>query len=656
MAGTGDGGGVFFAGGKINCGGLRYAGMERTNPTTHLSRQLELLRMEYAYERTAYEAALQGHISGRMQEPHCRYPVHLEGNDYNALNQLMLTVTYDVGADETDLDFEPGRPVEFFFLENESTMHPIGVQCFVDSVGEGVMRVHIPQKSGLQSLRSHAERRLLGLHLCIDSTSFRIMEESLQKALRSENERFLHLRDTLLGRLRPRFRSLPKLSYPWLNDSQNAAIQKVVEAMEVSVVHGPPGTGKTTTLVEAIIETLQREVQVLVCAPSNAAVDWISEQLMRRGVNVLRIGNPLRISDEMLDCTYERRYAAHPDYPELWKLRQMMREKANAKWKRRIEELEIKIEADLFEQARVVSCTLTGAGFHLLDRRHFSTLFIDEAAQALEPACWTAILKSDRVVLGGDHWQLPPTIKCPEAARGGLERTLMQRLVETEPGCVSLLTVQYRMHRHIMGFSSHWFYHDQLTAAPEVADRLVHPMDTALLWIDTSALQFGERTSQHNASRLNSQEARLLVHTLRDYVDMIGLERLQNERTDFGIISPYKAQVRLLRKLLKMQPFFRSLRRQISVKTVDGFQGQERDVVIISMVRDNDEGTIGFLRDLRRMNVALTRARMKLIVLGNAETLSRHRFYKHLIDYFQTHGEVVQPQPEEDNNDNKRAD
>lgn len=631
------------------------------SPISQLERQSLLLRQEFDYERTCYESSL-NNISGRMQESNCRYPVSLQGNEYNSLDQLVLTLTYEMGPDETDNDFEPGKPVEFFYIDDHagqredstrSTIHPLQHQCYVEQVGEGFLQVAVPNKSALQSIRAVAANKLLGIQLCIDSTSFRAMEEALHNAMRSDNERFVHLRDTLIGPLEPRFRSLPKLSFPWLNASQNEAIQKVVEAQEVAIIHGPPGTGKTTTLVEAVIETLQRETQVMVCAPSNAAVDWISEQLMRRGVNVLRVGNPLRMSDEMLECSYERRYAAHPDYSELWSIRKLLREglaggKSREKqakmrnMRERATELEIKINADLFNQARVVSCTLVGSSYHVLEHRLFSTLFIDEAAQALEPACWVAILKTDRVVLSGDHQQLPPTIKCMEAARGGLDQTLMQKVVKNKPNCVSLLTTQYRMHRDIMGFSSRWFYHNQLTAAPEVADRQISMMDTPLMWIDTSQCQFGEKESARTSSKLNAEEARLLIHTLRDYIDMIGLERIQNDRVDFGIISPYKAQVRLIRRLLKMQKFFRTLRRQISVNSVDGFQGQERDVIIISMVRDNDAGTIGFLRDLRRMNVALTRARMKLIVLGNAETLGRHRFYCELIEYFKEKGDFVE--------------
>lgn len=633
---------------------LQSLKMERINPIAALQKQSELLKKEMVYERENYAKALTAdRIGSRMQEPGCRYPISLGHSEYNALDQLVLTLFFEVADDETDMDFEPGKPVSFFYLsDNGQSVKETPYQCYVEQVDVGVMSVALPNKSALQSLKALEETHLLGVQLCIDTTSYQVMQEALASAMRSDNEKFVHLRDTLIGTLRPSYRRLPRLSFPWLNRSQEDAVQKVVEAQEVSIVHGPPGTGKTTTLVEAIIETLQRETQVMVCAPSNAAVDWISEQLSRRGVNVLRVGNPLRMSNEMLDCSYERRYAAHPDYAELWSIRRALREgnagsgKSRekqarlAKMRDRATELEIRIRYDLFDQARVVACTLIGSAYHILEHRHFSTLFIDEAAQALEPACWAAILKADRVIFSGDHQQLPPTIKCPEAARGGLDQTLMQKVAKTKPESVSLLTVQYRMNKEIMGFSSHWFYHGRLTAAPEVADRLVSPIDTPLMWIDTSQCHFGEKESR-TLSRSNAEEARLLIHTLRDYVEMIGLTKIQDERVDFGIISPYRAQVRLIRKLLRWQKFFRTLRRQIAVNSVDGFQGQERDVIIISMVRDNEKGTIGFLRDLRRMNVAITRARMKLIILGNAETLSQHKFYRHFIEYVKEHGDFV---------------
>lgn len=639
--------------------------MERTNPISALQRQSELLTMEMNYERETYAKAMTAErIGSRMQEPGCRYPITLGRSEYNALDQLVLTLTYEVAEDETDNDFEPGKPVSFFYLsDGGEKLKEMPFQCYVEQVDVGIMSVTLPNKSALTSIKALEENHLLGIQLGIDMTSYRVMQEALSAAMRSDKEKFIHLRDTLIGPLTPNYRRLPRLSFPWLNRSQEEAVQKVIEAQEVAIVHGPPGTGKTTTLIEAVIETLQRETQVMVCAPSNAAVDWISEQLARRGVNVLRVGNPLRMSDEMLECSYERRYAAHPDYSELWSIRRALRESnvascksrekqaRLAKMRDRATELEIRIRYDLFDQARVVACTLIGSAYHILEGKHFSTLFIDEAAQALEPACWAAILKADRVIFSGDHQQLPPTIKCPEAARGGLDRTLMQKVAKAKPESVSLLTVQYRMNKDIMGFSSHWFYHDRLTAAPEVADRLVSPIDTPLMWIDTSQCHFGEKESR-TLSRTNAEEARLLIHTLRDYVEMVGMKKIQDERVDFGIISPYRAQVRLIRKLLRWQKFFRTLRSQITVNSVDGFQGQERDVIILSMVRDNEKGTIGFLRDLRRMNVAITRARMKLIILGNAETLSQHKFYHHFIEYVKDHGDFVTlPDPAQNQSD-----
>ena len=631
------------------------------NPIASLQRQAELLKMELDYERASHARTLAAsHFGSDIHEPDCRYPITLGSSSYNALDQLILSLSYSVAEDETDNDFEPGRPLSFFYLDDhDGQLRELPHQCYIEQADVGVLSVTVPGKSAMQSLFAFSQNHLLGIRLCVDTTSYRVMLDALASAIRSDDKKFIHIRNTLISTNPPSFRSLPRLSFPWLNPSQQDAVQRVIEAQEVAIIHGPPGTGKTTTLVEVIIETLQRETQVLVCAPSNAAVDWISGQLSLRGVPVLRIGNPLRMSTEMLDCSYERRYAAHPDYAELWSIRKILRQGSDgkgssrerqarmAKLRDRATELEIRIQYDLFDQARVISCTLIGSAYHILEHRHFSTLFIDEAAQALEPACWAAILKADRVIFSGDHQQLPPTVKCPEAARGGLDRTLMQRVAKAKPQCVSLLTVQYRMHQDIMAFSSRWFYHGRLTAAPEVAHRLVSPIDTPLLWLDTSQCHFGEKESR-TLSRSNSEEARLLVHTLRDYIEMIGMERILNDRTDFGIISPYRAQVRLIRRLLKWQKFFRALRRQISVGSVDGFQGQERDVIVISMVRDNDQGTIGFLRDLRRMNVAITRARMKLIILGNADTLARHPFYAQLIEYFKAHGDFVTlPDPQQ---------
>lgn len=358
----------------------------------------------------------------------------------------------------------------------------------------------------------------------------------------------------------------------------------------------------------------------------------------------------------MLSFTYERRFEAHPDYPELWNIRKTIRELSPKLRKRetreavysrlqhlrhRATELEIKIEQELFGEARVIASTLVGSANKILEGKRFSTLFIDEAAQALEAACWIAIRKTDRVILAGDHCQLPPTIKNKEAAQQGLARTLMQKVAQRQPPAVSLLQIQYRMHEDIMHFPSRWFYHNCLQAAPEVRFRNILEYDSPIVWCDTQAYDSSEETAGESLSHLNRTEALLLLQQLQEYIQKIGETRILDEQIDFGLISPYKAQVRYIRQLMRKNPFFKPFSRLISINTVDGFQGQERDVIFISLVRANEAGNIGFLQDLRRMNVAITRARMKLILLGDALTLLHHPFYKALFEYIQEKGVIT---------------
>ena len=372
--------------------------MERNTSIAHLQELDALLKMEFDYETAAYNRSLsEGNISGRTNEPDCKYPVTIGGSGYNTLNQLIVTVVYDSDEDAIDNDFEPGSPVSFFYIGTDSSLgdavKEMPYTCFVDSFKDGVIQIQLPNKAALMTLMSWSDHRLIGVRVSIDGTSYRVMHESLHAAMHSVDDKFVQLREVLSGNMKPRFRHLPPVTLPWLNDTQNDAVRKVLAAMDVAVVHGPPGTGKTTTLIEAVIETLQRETQVLVCAPSNAAVDWISEQLSKRGVGVLRIGNPLKMSDEMLACSYERRYADHTDYPELWNIRRTLRESSESKnsrerqnqlrrMRKRQTELEIKINADLFNQASVVSCTLIGSSYHIMEHRHFGTLFIDVQSYA----------------------------------------------------------------------------------------------------------------------------------------------------------------------------------------------------------------------------------------------------------------------------------
>ena len=570
----------------------------------------------------------------------------LGADRYNSLNQLTVEVTR-TETEETEHSFEYGCPVCFFRISADRQIRYFNFSAVISYVQDNKMVVVLPGPQVLPELVVTGE---LGVQLYFDDTSYKTMFAALREVAEAKGNRTARLREVLLGKAPALRRETGPVRFPWLNASQEKAVNQVLCAKEVAVVHGPPGTGKTTTLVEAVYETLHRENQVMVSAQSNTAVDWIAEKLVDRGIPVLRIGNPTRVNDKMLAFTYERRFEAHSDYPELWQIRKTIREMTGrlrksgredrerlhnqlTKLRVRATSLEIRIDTELFTEARVIACTLVGAASRVLERKRFSSLFIDEAAQAIEAACWIAISRADRVILAGDHCQLPPTIKCIEAARGGLGRTLLEKVVLHKPETVSLLKIQYRMHEDIMRFPSRWFYHDELEAAPEVKYRGILDFDTPVSWIDTSELDLQEKAVAEGTGRLNTGEAELLVRELKNYMERIGIRRILEEHIDFGVISPYRAQVHYLRHLLKKEPFFRPCRRLITVHTVDGFQGQERDVIMISLVRANEKGQIGFLRDLRRMNVAITRARMKLLILGEAVTLTRHPFYRELYEY-----------------------
>ncbi len=613
-----------------------------------LQRQYGLLELEYNHEKATYlEENERISPDRKISRGICWHPLSIGRSYYNSLNQFVVEVHRTEHLD-TEHHFEYGRPLMFFDADIEHTrIRYLNFPATVSYADDNRMVVVLPGPEALNRLNEAVRP---GVQLGFDENVYKLMFASLRAAMQDKDGRLAELRDIFHG-MRPAGELvIPPMRFPWLNPSQENAVNKVLRAKDVAIVHGPPGTGKTTTLVEAVYETLHRENQVLVCAQSNMAVDWISEKLVDRGIPVLRIGNPVRVNDKMLSFTYERRFEAHPDYPLLHSIRrtirqlydsrkggrsESIRQKINA-LRDRADDLEMRIQESLFAEARVIACTLTGAANRLLFRQRFGTLFIDEAAQALEAACWIAIRKAHRVVLAGDHCQLPPVITCPEAMKGGLGETLMQKIVRNKPGCVSLLTVQYRMNDAIMRFSSDWFYHGELRSAPEVKYRGILDYDIPMEWINTENMDAKEEFVERSFGRVNKTEAELTLQHLEAYLTKIGKRHILEERIDIGIISPYQAQVHYLRKLLKQRAFFIPYKGLITVNTVDGFQGQERDVIVISLVRANDRGDIGFLSDLRRMNVAITRARMKLIILGNAATLTRHPFYKQLFDYIGT--------------------
>ena len=601
--------------------------------------------MEYEYEKSEFErlSGEQG-VMRRVARGQCWFPVRLGRSYYNSLNRFVVEVARDEVADEVDSAFEYGRQVRFFYEALDGKIIYRNFPAMVSFCDGCHMAVVLPSTSALKEIDGVAR---LGVDLAFDETSFAAMREALDDVAAAKGSRLAELRDVLCGFVAPGFRELQPMTFPWLNASQQRAVNKTLCCRDVMVVHGPPGTGKTTTLVEAVYETLRREPQVMVCAQSNAAVDWICGKLIDRGVPVLRVGNPARVDDKVLSATYERQFEAHPDYPELWGVRKAIREVAAGRrrmsradasalsnrlhnLRRRAVELEVKIQVEIFESARVVASTLVGSDNAVLKGRRFTTLYIDEAGQALEAACWIAIRKADRVIFAGDHCQLPPTVKSVEAERAGLSRSLMESVVDKCRSAVELLTVQYRMNEAIMRFSSDWFYGGRLQAAEEVKCRGILDFDSPVEWLDTSEMDFSEKYVSATGGRVNPDEGEFMLDSLEAYIKRIGEKCVEDENLDFAVISPYKAQVSWLRRNAKKRNVLRRLKGKIAINTIDGFQGQERDVVFISLVRSNDDGKIGFLSDLRRMNVAMTRARMKLVIIGSAATLTRHPFYEKL--------------------------
>ena len=691
--------------------------MEQTSPIQALLQQRTLLQLEYYTEKEAFRKLTeQIGMRRKVKRGDAWFPLRIGKSFYNSLNQKSIEV-FRTSDEEIDHNFEFGRPVMFFQVKNHSgeisshasshqnaasssqgamsssqnaasssqgaassssASNPKSIKYFsftgtVSYVDGDRMVINVPDSVSLLDLQTEEP---IGVQLSFDETSYKLMFEALDRTMKAKNNRLAYLRDLFYSHQKAGRFSFEPMKFPWLNPTQERAVNEVLWAKDVAIVHGPPGTGKTTTLVEAINETLMRESQVLVCAQSNMAVDWISEKLVDRGINVLRIGNPTRVNDKMLGFTYERRFESHPDYPQLWAIRKAIRElRSNRKkgsesfhqkmdrLRSRAAEIEIRINAELFGEARVIACTLVGSAHRLLEGMKFGTLFIDEAAQALEAACWIPMRRASRVILAGDHCQLPPTVKSIAALRAGLGKTLMERIAENKPEVVTLLKIQYRMNEEIMRFSSDWFYGGQVESAPQIKYRSILDYDHPISWIDTSNeenqitiegedapedsastssssaanqnsdLNFKEQFVGESFGRINKAEAELTLLTLAEYFTKIGKQRVLGDSIDVGIISPYRAQVQYLKKLIKKYEFFKPYRRLISVNTVDGFQGQERDVILISLVRSNDEGQIGFLKDLRRMNVAMTRARMKLIILGNKDTMTKHPFYKKLWEY-----------------------
>jgi superfamily I DNA and/or RNA helicase len=612
------------------------------------------------------------------------YPITITKEDIGFGGKVVLELERPAGQQRLHL-FQVGRNASLFGnLPGHSPLEPPMLNGVITSLRRNRLQL-ATTKEELPDWVTGCGK--LGIDLTFDEVSYREMDNALREVMRARGDRLAELRDVLLGARQARFRA-PKaddLFYPSaLNESQLAAVRHVITAQDVAIIHGPPGTGKTTTLVQAILETIRRERRVLVCAPSNTAVDLLTEKLAERGVNVIRLGNPSRVSDLLLQHTLDARVMAHPSYSKMHAMRltvdqlrataservrnfgfeerqqrQLLREEARMLIQA-ANDLERFITEDVLESVQVITCTLVGASNRNIRHLTFETVFIDEAAQALEPGCWIPIAKGERVVLAGDHHQLPPTVKSEKAAREGLRATLFEKCIKRQPATARMLTVQYRMHEQIMAFSSQQFYGGQLEAHQSVRhagldayDGRFAP-DLPVEFIDTAGSGSLEITVHESRSTANPEEADLLLKRLAQLLQLLKpCDQAEHDHEQkpltIGVIAPYRAQINYLRDAIEENNALNSLlqHRMLSVGTVDSFQGQERDIIAISLTRSNHHGEIGFLSDIRRMNVGMTRARCKLLLVGDSSTLSAHPFFKELLAYvkriggYRTAGEIA---------------
>ena len=617
-----------------------------------ISEVLELIVLEKEEDLKQYkEKTADSSLVERRREGVCWYPVQLEQTRYDAGERLLVKVSRS--NEHTDYHlFQSGKSVSIFSNSGSNNELATAVKGIVNRVKRNEMLITLNTDKFPEWINSGK----LGVQLLFDENSYLEMERACKVLLTTEDEDIIRLKNVLLGERAARFSNSYKITLPELNSTQNEAINMALQAEDVAIIHGPPGTGKTTTLVEAIIKTLQSENQVLVCAPGNAAVDLLTEKLSMYGVNPLRIGHPARVSQANLNSTVDSKITKHPNYTELKSLKKKAHStlKAAKKFKRNfgqeerkernalyselktirtdIKYLENYIISDIISKSRVITATPVGSSQRILHKIKFNTVFIDEAAQALEPMCWIPILKAKRVIFAGDHHQLPPTIKSQTAAKKGLQKTLFEKAIKRNSADI-MLREQYRMNSLIMNFSNKYFYENKLIANIKVENHKIYDDDSPLEYIDTAGTGFTEDIEPETKSTFNKDEALLLFKHLAQYLSLLEMLKKEDNFDRIAIISPYKAQTELLKELLLHSEIENKNKELIEINTVDSFQGQERDIVYISLVRSNSDGKIGFLDDIRRMNVAMTRARKKLVIIGDSSTISRNSFYSDLITY-----------------------
>jgi len=613
-----------------------------TPAQAEISKLIDLLKIEKDEDYAQYQKKMVNtSLDERSKQGVTWHPV-VKTNQFISTGERYTLELERTSHLEQNHAFQSGAVVSIFSSYDEQAYTLQGV---ISYIRRDKMRVVVNNDDLPDWLRDGK----LGVNLLFDEGSYREMGKALKEVLQTENGRLAELREVLYGSKEAKFKNGFDFQSVQLNQSQNKALSNIFNAQDVAIIHGPPGTGKTTTLVNAIKEVVKTERQVMVCAQSNAAVDLMVEKLDSLGIEVLRLGHPARLTPEVIENSLDVKISKHGFFKELKDIRKRSEEyrRMAGKYKRNFgheermqrnllrkeakmlkedaDRIETEITEDLLDRAQVIACTLVGSTHRLVEERQFKTVFIDEASQALEPAAWIAIRKGYRVVMAGDHLQLPPTVKSHQAAKEGLERTLFEKAISLESASVMLET-QYRMHPDIVKFSSDYFYDSQLKTADDVILRERGKDSDHFLFIDTAGTGFTEKVKKQTLSTYNDEEALLLVTHLANNLSL---------DESIGVIAPYKAQVEVISKLIQESASFDAVRDQLSINSVDAFQGQERDVIYISLTRSNDKNEIGFLKEHRRMNVAMTRAKTKLVIIGDSGTLGKDQFYNAIIDYAQ---------------------
>lgn len=606
------------------------------NAITELARVAAALRREQEEDLRQHEAVLERRsIRERIAAGVTWYPLKIEETGTGLGAYPYIVVEYP--GEWHRHAFQSAAPVSLFSQSEGNEGEKI--QGTIGFVSDRRMKISFR----MDELPDWLDEGRIGVNLLFDARSYDEMWKALNLVINAEKGRAAALREILLGYQEPRFIRRPKVESHRLNASQHEALQDIIESDDLALVHGPPGTGKTTTLVEAIRELVGSGEQVLVCAPSNAAVDYLTRSIAAAGLKPVRIGNLARIGDDTAPWSLDALVENERDFRQIRELkkkaaelrrmagkykRQFGREEADQRklifreareMSREARELESFLVRKVLDEAQAITCTLIGSAHEYLEGREFRTVIIDEAGQATEPACWVPILKAERVILAGDPFQLPPTVKCRDAAGMGLAESLLEKAIARHRR-VSLLRTQYRMHEQIMAFSSSWFYGNQLEAHESVKHWMLEGAPDVVEFVDTAGCGYQEEAGVDTESRRNPEEAALALRHFGRFSSPV------TESFTAAVISPYRAQVELLEQQFAGLP-------HVTVNTIDSFQGQERDVVYISLVRSNDRSEIGFLKDYRRMNVAMTRARKKLVVIGDSATLASDSFFSAFLDH-----------------------